>query len=49
MGAGHAHPLYRAGDSAVHRLPADVKIVVAFVVVLAVVATPREAFAVFGG
>ena len=48
MGAGHAHPLYRAGDSVVHRLPAHVKIVVAFVFVLAVVATPREAFAVFG-
>ena len=48
MGAGHAHPLHRAGDSAVHRLPAHVKIVVALVTVLAVVATPREAFAVFG-
>ena len=48
MGAGHAHPLHRPGDSVVHRLPAQVKIVVAFVMVLAVVATPREAFAVFG-
>jgi len=48
VGAGHAHPLYRAGDSVVHRLPAHVKIVVALVFVLAVVATPREAFAVFG-
>jgi cobalt/nickel transport system permease protein len=33
----------------VHRLPAEVKIVAAFLVVLCVVATPREAFAVFGG
>jgi cobalt/nickel transport system permease protein len=48
VAAGHAHPLYRAGDSVVHRLPAHVKIVGAFVFVLAVVATPREAFAVFG-
>jgi cobalt/nickel transport system permease protein len=33
----------------VHRLPAEVKIVAAFLVVLCVVATPREAFAAFGG
>ena len=35
MGAGHAHPLYRDGDSPLHRLPAEVKIValVAFVVI----------------
>ena len=49
MGAGHAHPLYRPGDSPVHRLPSEVKIVAAFLGVLCVVATPREAFAVFGG
>jgi cobalt/nickel transport system permease protein len=49
MGAGHAHPLYLPGSSPVHRLPAEVKIVAAFAVVLCVVATPREAFAVFGG
>jgi cobalt/nickel transport system permease protein len=48
MGAGHAHALHHADDSVVHRLPAQVKIVVAFVMVLAVVATPREAFWVFG-
>lgn len=48
MGAGHAHPLYRSGSSVVHRLPAHVKIVTALVMVLAVVATPREAFVVFG-
>jgi cobalt/nickel transport system permease protein len=49
VGAGHAHPLYLPGSSPVHRLPAEVKIVGAFLVVLCVVATPREAFAVFGG
>jgi cobalt/nickel transport system permease protein len=49
MGAGHAHPLYLAGDSPVHRLPAEVKIVSAFLGVVCVVATPREAFWVFGG
>ncbi|MCW2688194.1 MAG: hypothetical protein JWR37_3084, partial [Mycobacterium sp.] len=27
MGAGHSHPLYRDGDSAIHRAPAEVKIV----------------------
>ncbi|HEY2222142.1 cobalt ECF transporter T component CbiQ [Actinomycetospora sp.] len=48
MGAGHAHALHHAGDSVVHRLPAHVKIVVAFVMVLAVVATPRAAFWIFG-
>ncbi|MHA6794733.1 cobalt ECF transporter T component CbiQ [Pseudonocardia bannensis] len=49
MGAGHAHPLYLPGTSAAHRLPAEVKIVAAFLGVLCVVATPREAFPVFGG
>lgn len=43
MGAG-AHPLYRHGDSPVHRAPAEVKIVCLLVFVLAVVATPREMF-----
>ncbi|MGV0643321.1 cobalt ECF transporter T component CbiQ [Mycolicibacterium sp. XJ879] len=43
MGAG-AHPLYRHGESAVHRAPAEVKIVCLLVFVLAVVATPREMF-----
>ncbi|EKF24197.1 cobalt ABC transporter, permease protein CbiQ [Mycolicibacterium hassiacum DSM 44199] len=43
MGAG-AHPLYRHGDSAVHRAPAEVKIVALLLFVLAVVATPRETF-----
>lgn len=48
MGAGHSHPLYRDGDSPVHRLPAEVKIVGLVVFVLAVVATPRELFWPFG-
>ncbi|CCH33606.1 ATPase [Saccharothrix espanaensis DSM 44229] len=41
--------LHRAGDSPVHRLPPQVKIVAAVVAVLCVVATPREAFWAFGG
>lgn len=49
MAAGHAHPLYLDGTSPVHRLPSEVKIVAAFLGVACVVATPREAFAVFGG
>jgi cobalt/nickel transport system permease protein len=49
VGAGHAHPLHLPGTSPVHRLPAEVKIVAAFLGVVCVVATPREAFAVFGG
>ena len=49
MGAGHAHPLHLGHDSPVHRLPPEVKIVAAFLVVVCVVLTPREAFAVFGG
>lgn len=48
MGAGHAHPLYRDGNSPVHRAPAEVKIVCLLVFVLAVVATPRELFWPFG-
>ena len=48
MGSGHAHPLYRDGESPVHRLPAEVKIVCLVVFVLAVVATPRELFWPFG-
>lgn len=41
MGAG-AHPLYRHGDSAVHRMPAETKIVCLLAFVLAVVATPES-------
>ncbi len=39
-----AHPLYCHGDSAVHRMPAEVKIVCLLVFVFAVVATPPEMF-----
>jgi cobalt/nickel transport system permease protein len=49
VGVGHAHPLHLPGDSPVHRLPAEVKIVSAFLGVVCVVTTPREAFPVFGG
>jgi cobalt/nickel transport system permease protein len=48
MGAG-AHPLYRHADSAVHRLPAEVKIVGLLAFVLAVVATPRETLWPYAG
>ena len=48
MGGGHSHPLYRDGNSPLHRLPAEVKIVCLVVFVLAVVATPRELFWPFG-
>ena len=49
MGAGHGHGvLHRPGDSPVHRLPPQLKIVAAFVAVLCVVATSREAFWAFG-
>lgn len=40
--------LHRPGDSPVHRLPPQVKVVAAFTAVLAVVATPPQAFWVFG-
>jgi cobalt/nickel transport system permease protein len=46
--SGHAHLLYHPGDSPVHRLPAQVKIVTALLAVLCVVATPREEFWAFG-
>jgi cobalt/nickel transport system permease protein len=49
MGAGHGHLLYRAADSAVHRLAPQVKIVSALATVLCVVATPRTQFWAFGG
>lgn len=49
VGAGAGHWLYRDSPSVVHRLPAEVKIVVLVVFVLAVVATPREQYWHFGG
>jgi cobalt/nickel transport system permease protein len=41
------HRLFRAGNTVVHRLPAQVKIVAALAFVLAVVATPHDAYAAF--
>lgn len=49
MGAGHAHPLFLPGDSPVHRLSPQVKVVAAVLFVCCVVATPREVFWAFGG
>ncbi|MER7758613.1 cobalt ECF transporter T component CbiQ [Streptomyces sp. NPDC097619] len=48
MGAGHAHRLYRAGDSPVHLLPPHCKLAAVFCFVLVVVSTPREAVWAFG-
>lgn len=47
MGAGHAHKLYRDGNSPVHALPPHCKIAAVFCFVLVVVATPREAIWAF--
>lgn len=43
VGADHGHTLHYHGHSAVHRLPAHLKIVSALCFALLVVATPREA------
>lgn len=51
MGAGHLHRLHRPGDSLVHRLPPQVKLVALFAFVVIVVLTPREqvwAFVAYG-
>ncbi|MFE1950221.1 MULTISPECIES: cobalt ECF transporter T component CbiQ [Streptomyces] len=48
MGAGHAHRLYRAGDSPVHALPPHTKLAAVFCFVIVVVSTPREAMWAFG-
>ncbi|TDD67209.1 cobalt ECF transporter T component CbiQ [Jiangella aurantiaca] len=48
MSGGHGHALYRPGDSAVHRLPAHVKVLALLAFALVVVATPRERFLAFG-
>jgi len=45
---GLAAGLYRPGGSVFHRLPAHVKIVAALLMVIAIVATPREQFWAFG-
>ncbi|GAB3692040.1 cobalt ECF transporter T component CbiQ [Saccharopolyspora tripterygii] len=49
MGAGHADALHLPGDTVLHRLDPQVKIAAAFLLVLCVVATPREVFWAFGG
>lgn len=49
MGAGHAHRMYRDGDSAVHRLPPQCKLPAVLAFVLVVVSTPREAYWAFAG
>ncbi|MEU9982038.1 cobalt ECF transporter T component CbiQ [Streptomyces sp. NPDC050856] len=43
MGAGHAHRLYRHGNSPVHRLPPHCKLAAVLCFVVVVVSTPREA------
>jgi cobalt/nickel transport system permease protein len=45
---GHAQPLYLPGTSPLHRVPPQCKIAAGVLFVLAVVATPREAFWAFG-
>ncbi|MEV0596828.1 cobalt ECF transporter T component CbiQ [Nonomuraea cavernae] len=47
VGAGHRHQLYLPGDSAVHRLPPQCKLLAVFSFALVVVATPRERFWAF--
>ncbi|WP_134740945.1 cobalt ECF transporter T component CbiQ [Nocardioides sp. 503] len=49
MGAGHGHRLYFGGHSAVHRLPAHLKVLALVGFMLTVVATPRDWYPVFGG
>ncbi|MGL5858006.1 MAG: cobalt ECF transporter T component CbiQ [Angustibacter sp.] len=58
MGGAHQHgrgghtttgQLYRAGDTALHRCPAQAKLVAAVCFVLVVVATPRDQVWAFGG
>jgi cobalt/nickel transport system permease protein len=48
VGAGHHHQLYRPGDTFVHRLPPQCKLVAVAGFAVAVVATRREAFWAFG-
>lgn len=47
-GGSHAHALYLDGESPLHRLPPQCKLAAQILFVLAVVATPREAFWAFG-
>lgn len=48
MSAGHHHQLYRPGDSVIHRLPPQCKLLAVAAFAIVVVATPREAFWAFG-
>jgi cobalt/nickel transport system permease protein len=48
VGAGHSHALHLPGTSPLHRARPQCKLAAAFLFVLAVVATPREAFWAFG-
>lgn len=48
MSAGH-HRIFRPGDSVVHRLPPQCKLLAALAFAVVVVATPRELFAAFAG
>ncbi|MFC4590611.1 cobalt ECF transporter T component CbiQ [Sphaerisporangium corydalis] len=48
MGAGHQRQLYRPGDTLVHRLPPQCKLLAVACFAVVVVATPREAFWAFG-
>lgn len=48
MGLGHTWGLYRPGNSVLHRLPPECKLLAVFAFVLVVVATPREQVWAFG-
>jgi len=48
MGRGHVHALYRHETGLLHRLAPQVKMAAVLLFVVAVVATPREAFWAFG-
>jgi cobalt/nickel transport system permease protein len=48
VATGHAHPLYLPGTSPLHRARPQCKLAAALLFVLAVVATPREAFWAYG-
>lgn len=48
MGAGHLHPLEVPGDTPIHRLAPQVKIVATLLFVFAVVCTPRDQIWAFG-
>jgi cobalt/nickel transport system permease protein len=49
MAGGHAHPLHLDHDSAVHRLPPEVKTIATLLFTIIVVITPRAEFAAFAG